>query len=82
MATANPSKGGTRHRVVLRLLDHQIVGPDDQLLGNVDDLQVLLSDNGWFITGLAVGPAALGRALAGQARQLDDGGVAPPPDQP
>lgn len=57
---------GTRHRVVLRLLDHQVLGPDGEMLGNVDDLDMLVSDHGWFVTGLAVGPGALGRRLPGR----------------
>jgi sporulation protein YlmC with PRC-barrel domain len=57
---------GTRHRVVLRLLDHQVLGPDGQLLGNVDGLRVRLTDDEWLVTGLAVGPAALGQRLPGR----------------
>ena len=56
----------TVHRAVLRLLDHQILGPDGALLGNVDDLELVVSDDGWFVTALQVGPAALGRRLPGR----------------
>lgn len=54
------------HRAVLRLLDHQVVGPDGELLGNIDDLELLVSDEGWSVTALLVGPAALGRRLPGR----------------
>lgn len=56
----------TVHRAVLRLLDHQVVGDDGELLGNVDDLELVLSDEGWLVTALLVGPAALGRRLPGK----------------
>ncbi|WP_330473726.1 hypothetical protein [Terrabacter sp. C0L_2] len=51
--------------VVLRLLDHQIVGPDQQLLGNVDDLEVVGGGTQWSVTGIMVGPAALSGRLPG-----------------
>lgn len=49
--------------VVLRLLDHQLVGPDGSLLGNVDDLELVRRDGDWLVTGIMVGPAALSRRL-------------------
>jgi sporulation protein YlmC with PRC-barrel domain len=54
------------HRAVLRLLDHQVVGPDGELLGNIDDLELVVSDEGWSVTALLVGPAALGQRLPGR----------------
>ncbi len=66
MSHTDGPRTATRHRVVLRLLDHQVVGPDGQLLGNVDDLEILVSDGRWSVTGLAVGPGALGRRLPGR----------------
>ena len=53
------------HDLVLRLLDHQIVGPDGTLLGNVDDLELIADGPDWLVTGLMVGPAALGQRLPG-----------------
>ncbi|WP_457254751.1 hypothetical protein [Pedococcus sp. P5_B7] len=53
-------------RVVLRILDHQVVGPEGELLGNVDDLELVVSHDGWTITALQVGPAALGQRLPGR----------------
>jgi hypothetical protein len=53
--------------LVLRLLDHQIVGPDQQLVGNVDDLELVASqDGGWRVTGIVLGPGALGQRLPGK----------------
>ncbi len=54
------------HRAVLRLLDHQVVGPDGELLGNIDDLELVVSDEAWSVTALLVGPAALGQRLPGK----------------
>ncbi|WP_270888152.1 hypothetical protein [Pedococcus sp. 5OH_020] len=45
--------------LVLRLLDHQIVGAEDELLGNVDDLELAETDRGLLVVGLLSGPAAL-----------------------
>ena len=53
------------HDIVLRLLDHQIVGPDGALLGNVDDLEVVADGPDWYVTGLMVGAAALSQRLPG-----------------
>jgi sporulation protein YlmC with PRC-barrel domain len=52
--------------VGLRLLDHQIVGEKDQLLGNVDNLEVRETSEGLVVTSLAVGPGALGPRLPGR----------------
>lgn len=51
--------------VVLRLLDHQLVGPDGSLVGNVDDLELVHRDGDWVVTGIMVGPAALSSRLPG-----------------
>lgn len=52
--------------LVLRLMDHQLVGPDDQLLGNVDDLQLQELDGDLVVTGLLSGPAALAGRQGGR----------------
>lgn len=52
--------------VVLRVLDHQILGPDDQLLGNVDDIELAGDLPNLRVTGLMVGPAALSQRLPGK----------------
>ncbi|TQM57889.1 hypothetical protein [Humibacillus xanthopallidus] len=52
--------------VALRLLDHQITGPHGELLGNVDDLELVERDEHLLVTGLMVGPAALGGRLPGK----------------
>jgi len=62
-----PSTHGlVRHDIVLRLLDHQIVGPEGELLGNVDDVELLDTDAGLLVTGIAVGPAALAQRMPGR----------------
>lgn len=55
----NPRSEQVETDVVLRLMDHQLVGPDGSLLGNVDDLELVPADGGWLVTGVMVGPAAL-----------------------
>lgn len=63
------SRGGAApkaYRAVLRLLDHQVVGPDGELLGNVDDLELVVADDGWSVTALQVGPGAWGQRLPGR----------------
>lgn len=52
--------------VGLRILDHQIVGEQDQLLGNVDNLELRDSDEGLLVTGLVVGPGGLGPRWPGR----------------
>jgi sporulation protein YlmC with PRC-barrel domain len=45
---------------VLHLLDRQIVDADDLMVGNVDDLELTVFDDGVLaVTGLLTGPAAL-----------------------
>jgi sporulation protein YlmC with PRC-barrel domain len=66
MTPTRAARQPTRHRVALRILDHQVVGPDDELLGNVDDLELVISQDGWSVTALQVGPAALGQRLPGR----------------
>ena len=63
--TGSQERRLVRHDVVLRLLDHQIVGPEGELLGNVDDLELLETGGGLTVTGIAVGPAALAQRLPG-----------------
>jgi hypothetical protein len=55
-----------RSDIVLRVLDHQVVGPDDQLLGNVDDIELVGEVPDVFVTGLVIGPAGLSRRLPGR----------------
>ena len=53
--------------LVLRVLDHQIVGHDGRLLlGNVDDLELSPQGADLAVTGLATGPPALARRLPGR----------------
>jgi sporulation protein YlmC with PRC-barrel domain len=53
--------------LVLRLLDHQIVGPEGDLLGNVDDLQLQRRGTEVLVTGLLSGPVGLSGRQGGRA---------------
>lgn len=57
----------TRHDVVLRILDHQVTGSAGELLGNVDNLELVGDASDLRVTGLMVGPAALSERLPGKA---------------
>ena len=52
--------------VGLRVLDHQIVGSQDELLGNVDNAVLEELDGVLTLTGLVTGPAGLGPRLGGR----------------
>jgi hypothetical protein len=52
--------------LALRLLDHQIEGPDGSPLANVDDLELEASPTGLSVTALLCGPGALGERLPGR----------------
>jgi sporulation protein YlmC with PRC-barrel domain len=49
--------------LVLRLLDHQVIGHAGQLLGKVDDLVLEDGEKGLRVVGLLSGPPALARRL-------------------
>src|SRR5690349_94039 len=63
---AHASSGEHRHDLVLRIMDHQIVGASGRMLGNVDDAVLERSSTDWVVTGLVVGPYGLGRRLPGR----------------
>jgi sporulation protein YlmC with PRC-barrel domain len=52
--------------LVLRLLDHQIVGADGDLLGNVDDLELAQTPDGLLVVGILSGPPALAARQGGR----------------
>jgi len=52
--------------VVLRVLDHQVVGPDKELVGNIDDLELTPAGETLAVTGCAVGIGALSQRLPGR----------------
>ena len=59
----------TGYDLQLHLLDRQIVDPDDRMVANVDDLEFIESEDEpgtYFLTGLLVGPQALGPRLGGR----------------
>ena len=61
-----PHEPRTEFALNLRLLDHQIVGPEGELLGNVDDLLLEESDGHWFVSSLMTGPAAAAQRQGGR----------------
>ena len=50
----------------LRLLDRQLVGAEDELLGNVDNLLVEMVDDRPTVTAIVSGPAGLGPRFGGR----------------
>jgi len=50
----------------LRLLDRQMVGNEDELLGNVDNLLVDTVDDRFTVTAIVSGPAGLGPRFGGR----------------
>ncbi len=53
--------------VRLRLLDHQVVDPDERMICKVDDVEFSPDDDGSpVVTALLVGPRALGDRLPGR----------------
>lgn len=51
--------------LALRVVDHQLVGPDGALLGNVDNLVLQEHEGRLLVTGLVTGPAGWGPRLPG-----------------
>src|ERR1700712_4551194 len=51
--------------LALRLLDHQIDGPDGAAVQKVGDIELEVTDHGIFATALLCGPGALGERLPG-----------------
>ena len=56
----------THYPLALRLLDHQIDGPDGAALAKVDDIELELRETGPVATALLCGPGALGPRLPGR----------------
>ena len=52
--------------LALRLLDHQIDGPDGSAVGKVDDIELEITPEGIAATALLCGPGALGARLPGR----------------
>lgn len=66
MAPASRSGPAVEYPLALRLLDHQIEGPDNAPLANVDDLELELTEDGLLVTALLCGPGSLGERLPGR----------------
>jgi hypothetical protein len=58
--------GETSYDLVLRILDHQVVGPDGQFLGKVDGAELVRDGDDLWVTGLAVGLQPLAARLPGR----------------
>jgi sporulation protein YlmC with PRC-barrel domain len=52
--------------LALRLLDHQIDGPDGSAVAKVDDIELEITPEGIVATALLCGPGALGQRLPGR----------------
>jgi sporulation protein YlmC with PRC-barrel domain len=71
-------RGDREIDVVLRILDHQLVGPSGALLGNVDNLVLRQDPDGLLVIGVLSGPGGfgprqpglLGRWIVAVARRL------------
>jgi hypothetical protein len=67
-----PVSGTGPLELVLRLLDHQLVGARGELVGNVDDLVLEERAEGLLVTGLLSGPPALARRQGGLGERWID----------
>ncbi|WP_353508045.1 hypothetical protein [Intrasporangium sp.] len=65
-ARGHPVNRPARLDVVLRVLDHQVVGPEKELVGNIDDLELTPTGTALAVTGCAVGIGALSQRLPGR----------------
>ncbi len=62
----DPQESHERLDLVLRVLDHQVVGPEGELLGKIDDVELTPHEGALAVTGFAVGPGALSQRLPGR----------------
>jgi len=63
---AESVRGRERLDLVLRVIDHQVIGPDGALLGNVDDIELAGRGSELTVAGLAIGAEALSHQLPGR----------------
>src|SRR4051794_4712060 len=64
--TKSDQPAGRVYDAYLHLLDRQVVGPEDELICKVDDLE--LTDDGTgalYVSAILTGPAALGPRIGG-----------------
>ena len=64
--TDHPDPRGELFDLGLRLLDRQLVGSEDELLGNVDNVLLETVDDELAVTALISGPAGLGPRFGGR----------------
>ena len=64
--TSHPDPRGELFDLGLRLLDRQLVGSEDELLGNVDNLLLETVDDELAVTAVVSGPAGLGPRFGGR----------------
>lgn len=69
MSDINADAAHEEHPLALRLLDHQIDGPDGAALAKVDDIELTVDAEGVTATALLCGPGALGARLPGRLGQ-------------
>jgi hypothetical protein len=89
MNTGRPTRkpAGRVFDAKLHLLDRQVVDSSGGLVCKVDDLEISLDENGWpYVSGILVGPGALGPRIGGWLGKLMvavqrrlHGGEDPPP---
>jgi sporulation protein YlmC with PRC-barrel domain len=61
-----PSTTAVEYPLALRLLDHQIDGPDGAAVAKVDDIELEVHEGRIIATALLCGPGALGERLPGR----------------
>ncbi len=61
-----PPLGPQTIDLALRLLDRQLIDVDGQLVGKVDDVELIETADGWQVDAFLLGPAALGARVGGR----------------
>jgi len=60
---------GKQYDAALHLLDRQLLDPDGELVGKVDDLELSEQDGDLVVSAILTGPAALGPRFRGRLGQ-------------
>jgi len=63
---------GSVYDARFHLLDRQVIGPDDEQICKIDDLELTQAapDEPYYVTAILVGPAALGPRIGGPLGRL------------